>query len=181
MDEEQIKRRAEQLARMSNAELLHDQEIKRQEHRQVVDALARKVHGATFDDKFKSIDEVGRGLYAEEASTRNLALWALAWAWRDSARQKYFSRVEEIALADTDDVVRGAALGVLGSCYFGERDRRVGRILAAVILDDSEAEACRKAAYSGLVSLIGGICDQRPFPEGVDWNLVQQFMTAEDA
>jgi hypothetical protein len=95
------------------------------------------------------------------------------------------NQLESIGFTDSHPQVRSAALMGLGICYRVTMDTGIGRVLAAVVLDDSEDSAVRRGAYFGLFYL-----SRRPFgwekdieggpgvlniPDDIDWSFVSKF------
>jgi len=178
MKDEQTRKRAEEITRMSNEEFIRDQDLRKRDRKRHFDAATRKWFGSTFDDEFKSVDDVLTGLHAKEPGIRKLALFAVRGPWRHSVGSKPLLRIEEMALTDPDGNVRSAALIVLGSLFSGSCDTRIGALLSAVIRSDVEELGCRQSAYSGLLNIAGRKPELKlpAFPEAVDWSLVDSYL-----
>jgi glycogen debranching enzyme len=128
-EKEELKKLVKEVLRMSSAELERYHEERSRVRKRGLDSIMRKACGATFDEKFKNPDDVLKGLSADDAATRNLALYALLGPWERAAGGICAFRVEEMALSDPDVVVRANALAVLGTLFQGTRERRIGLLL----------------------------------------------------
>jgi tetratricopeptide (TPR) repeat protein len=95
-------------------------------------------------------------------------------------RTPEFSAIcERHALEDPDFEVRRAAVLLLGTCYRGTHDARIGRLIADMVLDSTQPDRWRKAAYQSLFSLVGRRFRDFlvfQFPEDVDWTFVKAFL-----
>jgi hypothetical protein len=85
MDEDGVRKCAEELLRMSGAEFLQHVEDRRRDRKAKIDRILRRACGATFDEKFKNSDDVLKALYADDVATRKLALFALHGPWGQAA------------------------------------------------------------------------------------------------
>jgi hypothetical protein len=80
------------------------------------------------------------------------------------------------------------ALGGLGIHNSGTKDRRLGRMLSAIVKNESEDTYVREAAHAALFLLSGkslefedaenldAVMRGIPIPDGVDWQLVNSFL-----
>jgi hypothetical protein len=181
MNEEEVRKRAEEISRMSSEEFIRDRDLRRRDRKRDMDAITRKWFRSTFDEEFRSVDDVLNRLHADEPRLRRLALFAVLGPWCRSVGHSQDRRIEEMATADPDDNVRSAALIVLGSLFSGSRDRRIGALLAAVTLNEDEQFECRRSAYSGFLDLHGAPSGVGlpQFPETVDWELLRSYLRSE--
>jgi hypothetical protein len=94
--------------------------------------------------------ECERRLRDTNPMTRRAALCILEDIW-EAVSDVAFARIcEELAMADPDPLVQGFAFMILGRCYEQTQDRRIGNLLAKVVLDDSRHSDARLGAYIGL-------------------------------
>jgi HEAT repeat protein len=98
------------------------------------------------------------------------------------------TRICENALTEEEDAnVRQCAADGLGVCNSGANDPRIGRILSAIVKDESEDNRVRRAAYLSLYILtdkdlefehgtdLVALTESR-IPEDVDWSFVDSFL-----
>jgi hypothetical protein len=126
---------------------------------------------------------------SEEKTIRNLkhpdpVIRARALNFLDSrwpAPPNFRAICEDMALADADSHVRAMAICSLRSLYFGTKDERMAKLLAAMVedrqLDDAIRQAaCLALAYlappSGEVEVVNGKIE---YPDP-DWTFVESFL-----
>ena len=140
-----------------------------------------------LDAMFKDRESAERALFDPDPTLRDVALGVLAYRWH---RGRHLAeKCEELALSDPDDSVRSTAIHCLSLCYENTSDSRVGRLMAQIVRDDSQAVKVRAAAYGALFHVRGEPPDRRPtsfsgqlpgttvgFPEYVDWSFVDGFL-----
>jgi len=144
----------------------------------------RALAGPLLDDMLKSRSGAERHLEHRDPKVRIAALSVLSDFWKPDESLRKIS--EHMALNDPDSEVRGVALCDLGSCYRGTRDKRIGRLLAAIVRDEQKPVSTRTVAYSALFDLCGQplswpglyneIIAQFRFPEDVNWGFVDEFL-----
>jgi hypothetical protein len=113
---------------------------------------------------------------------RRAAMLALAHHWNadDQFRETY----ERIALHDPDPSVRALAVSRVGASYFHTDNRRIGEVIARLLLDERNARDIRAAAYLALFNIRGMppqvypeiASDNFRVPEDVDWEFVKSFL-----
>lgn len=182
MDNEQVKKRAEELCRMTPQEFRRDCELRNRERKHAFDGLTRKWFGSTFDEEFSSADDIRKALYSDKPNLRKLALLAVLFPdWNGAAGPEQLSYIEKMTVDDQDKGVRSTALRVLGGLSSGSRDTRIGALLAGVVRNDAEDRDCRSAAYSALLELLGRPPEpgESHFPDLIDWELVDSFLRGD--
>jgi hypothetical protein len=137
--------------------------------------------GASADEMAQDRAEAERQLDNADPKIRRVALSILDFLWEARGEPGFADKCEQIAIGDTDSDVRANALGIMGLCYENTRDRRVGKLLAQVVLDESQPLSPRTQAYTALFYLRR----RRPLfksarvfqvPEDVDWQFVKSFI-----
>jgi hypothetical protein len=132
-------------------------------------------------DRNSAVQQVGHA----SPTVRSAALALLALYWEATSEDWFAQLCETMGLTDPDQAVRSIALSLVGSCHRNTHDRRVGELLARVVLDDEQPSESRRAAYLGILYLIG----HRPawldattdpptpfqFPDDVKWAIVNRF------
>lgn len=98
---------------------------------------------------------------------------------------------ERMALTDSDDDVRTAAVSSLGTVFRDSDDSRVGQFLAKIVGDNSKTLSHREAAYASLIQVAGLPTKMSPtrrrmvggfrFPQDVDWSFVNSFLPGAQA
>jgi len=159
-------------------ELLERVRKSRLQGKAIMDSALRRMYGFSIDDKFRTVDDAVNALYDDtDKKLCALALLALSVQWKLDVDSEYIPRIKQLAITESNDDLRGAALQSLGAIFERTNDRQIGIILATVIRDESEPAACRRGAHDGLRCLGG--CDDDdllPFPESVDWGFVDSFL-----
>jgi len=138
--------------------------------------------GPAADAMAASYAEASRQLRSSESQVRRAALYLLAYHWRREA--EFSGLCESLAFEDRDADVAFLAMGLLGECYHGSWDARIGRRLAEAVCDPSRPGRWRRAAYAGLLGIQArpqlDLRDQR-FPEDADWDYVRSFFLESTA
>jgi hypothetical protein len=174
MDNELRRRIDEQLARVRKT---------REAHRGVVDSFVRRMCGFSIDEKFRTVDDAVKALYADtDKNLCHLAVVALSSQWKLDTRSEHIARIRHIATTESDEALRTAALQFLGVIFQGTDDKEIGMILAAAVKNESEHMECRGAAYYGL-RYLRGCCDDDfiAFPDSVDWDFVDSFLNLPES
>ncbi len=94
-------------------------------------------------------------LHNSDPSARIAALVVILRRWAPTAHSPFSKKCEDLALNDPDLEVRTVAISALSIVYEGLNDKRIGQLLATIVLDRSTPEPLRSAAYRGLYSLRG--------------------------
>jgi HEAT repeat protein len=142
--------------------------------------------GPLGSEMLESRSATERNLGHPNPDVRAAAIHLFTHKWADDTEVNGIC--EKALNQDKHPTVRGAALSGLGSHNSGTKDRRIGRILSAVIKNESEDTYVREAAYRALFLLSGkeaefecgedmlaALRDIR-IPDGVDWQLVDSFL-----
>jgi hypothetical protein len=159
-------------------------------HKQTQLIFWRKLAGALVPSMLQSPHAAECHLQHASARVRIVALEVLRYRWK--ALERLAVICEKMALGDPDSLVQTVALQTLGRCYEGTADRRIGRLLAAAVHDDSKPTDYRRAAYLALCQLItwrsqelllklglkpsGPVDEVIRFPADVDWVFVSSFL-----
>ena len=90
---------------------------------------------------------------------------------------------EELASHDTDPLVRSKAIGCLGTWFARTANRRIEKLLAGIICDNSESYEVRRSAYTTLCMVNGDKSTPTPndvinlrIPEDIDWTFVNSML-----
>jgi hypothetical protein len=102
--------------------------------------------------------------------------------------EEFKKKCEEIAFHDPDQKVRSGALGALGTLFSGTYDRRIGKLLASVVCNNSENYSNRVSAYRSLLRVsraTGQDIFRESFinlkiPEDIDWQVVESYRKMTD-
>jgi len=131
-----------------------------------------------------------RNLGHPDPDVRAVAIHLLTLKWANDTEIN--SICEKALNEDNHPTVRGAALGGLGIHNLGTKDRRLGRILSAIVKNETEDTYVREAAHAALFNLTGKALKPEdaddldttmrgiPIPDGVDWQLVNSYMEDDD-
>jgi hypothetical protein len=126
-----------------------------------------------------------RNLGHPDPNVRAVAIHLLTHKWADDADVN--STCEKALNEDKDPTVQAAALCCLGIYNAGSKDRRLGKILSAIVKNECEDTYVRESAYRALFHLSNKQEDfQEPeevlaaireirIPDDVDWKLVDSF------
>jgi len=146
--------------------------------------------GPLGSEMLESRSATERNLGHPNPDVRAVAIHLLTHKWADDTEVNTIC--EKALNEDKHPTVRGAALSGLGIHNSGTEDRRIGRILSALIKNESEDTFVREAAYRALFLLSGkevecesgedilaALRDIR-IPAGVDWELVNSFLLGPD-
>lgn len=112
---------------------------------------------------------------------RYAALVLMTYHWGPT--EHFTSRCERMALQDPEKMVRSAAISCLGTCLTGTHNRRVEKLLASIVCNESETYQTRSAAYSSLF-IVSGIARaiqaellaNLRIPEDVNWAFVHSVL-----
>jgi hypothetical protein len=155
---------------------------------QVKDWLIRnwREDAPSFVDKMlQDRADAERQLNNPDWKIRMTALSILQLHWEAVGEVDFADRCEDVGLHDVHPQVRSCAFMTLGVCYESTNDRRIGKLLAQVVLDESQPSQARRGAYLGLYYLCGrrfrwaGALSDPPailrIPEEVNWVFVRSF------
>lgn len=126
-------------------------------------------------------------LFSSHRAARLAGLSILRSHWKPDAE---FSTIcERLALHDSDLGVRACALVCLGSCYSKTSDRRIGRLLADIVYDESQATKIREFAYMAMFPVFAVPSYPSPMeamvngtfriPDDVNWSFVDSIRSGE--
>jgi hypothetical protein len=132
-------------------------------------------------------------LHSKEATYRNLnerdpkirfaALSVIDIKW--GVTEQIVHLCEELARNDSDAKVRGVAVICLSGYYRKTGHPRIIKLLATISSSESESLEVRKAAYSGLFSLLEPdplkwpLAPDFRFPNDVDWAFLNACLDAD--
>ena len=146
----------------------------------------RELAGTHWDEMTESQGSAAAFLRHPKKDVRRAALSALSLYWKRDPTDDCAAVIKDVALNDSEPVVRAIALVVLGGFYKNTQDPKIGRLFAECIADDTESTALRKAAYGALCSLCGREDLKFVEREGesprlfrysdIDWGLVNRFL-----
>jgi hypothetical protein len=150
----------------------------------VEDDYARKIcmkyAGPYFDRMLQSYQATRDLLQHPDPRARLGALGMIREYWKPPP--DFAQLCERMAREDPDVDVRCMALNCLiPAYYYGSEDLRIGRWLAEIVRDQSQAPLFRKIAYVMLFAVRA--TDDNPlahtlqFPEQVDWSFVNTFLS----
>lgn len=116
-----------------------------------------------------------------DAKLREAALYIVEYHW--GLNTSLAPVLERMALEDENDDVRGIALLNLISLYRATNDTRIGKLIVALVKDESLSTEFRTTAYYALFVLRGLSSEYWPhmwspewrFPDDVDWSFVSTF------
>lgn len=95
--------------------------------------------------------------------------------------EEFLSKCEEMAFNDSDQQVRSGAISWLGALFNGTGNRRIGKLLASIVCNNSERYTTRVSAYRSLLR-VNGASGETVFreslvnlriPEDINWELVE--------
>lgn len=148
----------------------------------------RKDAGAFVDRMLQDQPDAFRQLKHPDWKVRYTALSILQLHW-NTAIGELAEKCEDMGLHDLHPQVRSCALLMLGMCYDNTNDFRIGKLLAQVVLDETQPSEARRGAYLALYYLRGrrfewrGGQDDLPtilcIPDDVDWPFVRGFVIGE--
>jgi len=145
--------------------------------------LWRKDAGPLVDIMLKDRAETERQLKHPDWKVRCTALSILELHWHATDDTAFAQTCEDTALRDVHPQVRSCALRILGVCHANRPNSRIGRLLASVVLDETQPAQCRNGAYLGLYHLRGlrvpRLTDQPTvprIPDDFDWTFVKSFL-----
>lgn len=155
----------------------------------------RSLAGPIFDDLLGVQATAIRHLDNPDPKVRVVAIEVLFFHWGCKSDPDFRASCERLAFHDPDEMVRAVALASLGDLYCGTGDRRIGRLLASLVHDETESPKLRENAYVGLhylqgatpplprrvtlprgAELRGVVKLADSFPENVDWSFVDGFL-----
>lgn len=113
---------------------------------------------------------------------RSTAIEIILFYWK--APGAIVKRCEELACNDPDMDVREAAFACISDIYKNSNDKRIGKLFASLVSDESLPIKLRRSAYLNLTTITGWPREKRinivrpgfKFPEDVDWSFVQSYM-----
>jgi hypothetical protein len=120
-----------------------------------------------------------------EPKMRRAALTLMTYHW--GSTEQFKGRCEEMVLRDPDATVRSTAISCLGTCFSGTDNRRIVKLLADVVCNESETYKMRRSAYLSLL-IVSMPPERMPrcevlanlrIPEDVDWTFVHEKLTGE--
>jgi hypothetical protein len=141
--------------------------------------------GSHLPPMLKSRLDAERYLNHPEPNVRITSIEVLAHHWKTN--ESLVNACRQIAFSDPDSVVRNVALITFGSYYSGTNDAGTGRLLARIVRDEQQPAKFRSAAYCALFKLRPGAVlfwdglnqnppTDFPFPDQVDWPLVDSYL-----
>lgn len=138
--------------------------------------------GSHVDAMLESRDATEAFLTHAEPQVRCAAILALKHHWQPD--DKFPRLCERLLLEDPDLEVRGLALSGLAGCHALTDHKRVGELVAQLVLSDSEPDTLRAAAYRSLLMIRGmpvgmyvqAVSPDFRFPADVNWDLVKSFV-----
>jgi hypothetical protein len=116
---------------------------------------------------------------------RFAALTLMTYHWGPT--EEFQKRCEDMAFHDPDAKVRSRAIGCLGACFHDTDNRRLERLLADIVCNESATYAQRRAAYVALFEISGAnmpwveVIANLRIPEDIDWAFVESFRQANEA
>ena len=146
----------------------------------------RKDAGSSVDKMLQDRTDAEYQLTNPDWKVRCTALSILQLHWGAGTDANFGARCEDLGLHDLHPQVRSCALIQLGMCFENTNDLRIGKLLAQVVLDETQPDQPRRGAYLGLYDLRGrsfewaGARADPPsilrIPEDVDWSFVKSFL-----
>jgi hypothetical protein len=147
----------------------------------------RSLAGPLYERMLGSRSAAEELLGDEDRNVRLASLGVLSFVWRPKPEDYCATLLEEVALEDVDPQVRATALCALGACHNGTSNPRVGRLVAEIVVDESQPITSRRCAYQALFAIRGAIMPAWPglyanpqtmlrIPEDVDWAFVESFI-----
>src|SRR5438128_1389850 len=79
--------------------------------------------------------------------------------------EQFMRKCEHLALFDADPLGRVQAIRCLGACFAGTANRRIEKLLANIVCNDSESDRMRRSAYMSLFLLSAPPTERMPRPE----------------
>ncbi len=142
----------------------------------------RKEAGSSVDRMLQDrTDAIGQ-LNHPDWRVRRTALSILQFHWRASKDADFAERCEYVGLHDVHPQVRSLALMKLGMCFENTNDLRIGKLLAQVVLDETQPSEAKRGPYLGLYYLrgrrfdvVGSSREPPRVSEDVDWSFVKSF------
>jgi len=134
----------------------------------------RQLAGIHWDALLHSSQCAEDYLQSSEPSWRQAALWVLYHHWGHG--EAYAGKSATIATSDPSADVRAEAFMLLGFCYSHKGDRRISRMLAKVVLNGTDPDIVRRAAYYALLRSHGRMEVRTAlleFPDQVNWSFVE--------
>jgi hypothetical protein len=140
--------------------------------------------GAALQSLLESKEATQEHLDDADAKMRCAALTLMTYHWGPT--EQFKNRCEAMAFEDSDSIVRSTAMSCLGWCFRGTDDRRIEKLLASVVCDNTADVRNRRSAYISLFHTKGVPSERMPrakllanlrVPEDVDWAFVQAMMT----
>jgi len=150
----------------------------------IITLWRKRLPPSVIDKMLQSRKEAESLLYDPDWNVRCAAFSFLQHYWKAACRVDFARKCEEIGLQDVHPQVRSIALTTLGICHENTDDVRVGKLLAQVVLDDSQPPEARRGAYFGLHYLREPILRWPTMkrlpavdlvPEDFDWSFVKSF------
>jgi hypothetical protein len=113
----------------------------------------KEVAGPHFERMASCLEELIQYLTHSDAKVRKAAIDTAITVWRSPISLS--DRFESMAVSDASRSVRDSAVRALGNCYARTKDKRIGRLLASIVLDQGAFEEIRLTAYMSLMRLHG--------------------------
>jgi hypothetical protein len=145
----------------------------------------RSLVGGQTIEMLKDIRSTEECLNDANHLVRYVALSSLLVDRKGQDLSQVAERVEYLSHSDPEEIVRLAAVGVLGMCHQGTNDKRIGCMLARIVISAGYSEKYRRSAYGSLCFLIDPKKRPRvastasktaPFRDSIDWDIVNLFL-----
>jgi hypothetical protein len=140
----------------------------------------KELAGPILHEMLESRTKTERYLDDPNPKNRCIAVCLINQHW--GSDEQFAIKCEKIIREDPDPEVRGCAVSCLGVYYRGSNHVRIGRILAELVLEESESTMVRETAYRALFELRGLPAVSQPslsrfrFPDDVDWVFTKTFL-----
>jgi hypothetical protein len=143
----------------------------------------RELAGPILDRILKNREETLKYLTDPNPRLRQAAVRLAYSHW--NITDTLVTEYERMALTETDQDVRDAAIAALGTCYAGTKDSRVGQLLAGMVRDTKLSDGIRVTAFAYLIRVHGDPDYDGPSPsiplhlEDIDWDFVEQYLSGK--
>jgi hypothetical protein len=118
-----------------------------------LDQWIQKAAGPYLPVMMRSSETTLAFLFHSDSQVRQAALHLAAYHWNTVPR--IAPECEHLARTDSDETVRAAAIGVLGSCYARSKNGPITEFLAKTTLDNHQSDSVRIRAYISLIRVHG--------------------------
>jgi hypothetical protein len=141
----------------------------------------QSVAGINLQPLLGSREATEEFLDSTDQKSRMAALFLMTYYWEPTEK---FKRIcEEMVRNESDEALRRRAIGCLGACFAETGCRRIQRLLARTVSNDSESYHIRLGSYTSLIMVNGlypmpqgeALANLR-IPEDLDWAFIRSIL-----